>query len=82
MNSVCFSAISVQPFTVLVDCYFNTEELPNQIAISSSEFQRQIIVSQKTDWIRAISDYFITLSPVLSAHLFISVSHAQLDSPT
>ena len=53
MNSVCFSAISVQPFTVLVDCYFNTEELPNQIAISSSEFQRQIIVSQKTDWVRA-----------------------------
>ena len=53
MNSVCFSPISVQPLTVRFDCWFKIEEFPNKMAISSSGFQRQIILSQKTDRIRA-----------------------------
>ena len=53
MNSVCFSPISVQPWTALVNCSFKVEEFPNKMAISFSEFQRQFILSQKTDGIRA-----------------------------
>ena len=52
MNSVCFFPISVQLLTVLVDCCSKIEEFPNRMAISSSDFQRQIILSQKTDRIR------------------------------
>ena len=52
MNSVCFSPISVQPLTVVVDCWFKIEEFRNKMAISLSEFQRQIIVSETTDRIR------------------------------
>ena len=53
MNSVFFSLISVQPLTVLVDCWFKIEESPNKMSISWSEFQQQIILSHKTDRIRA-----------------------------
>ena len=44
-----FSAISVQSLNVLVDCLIKIQELPKKMSISSSEFQRQIILSQKTD---------------------------------
>ena len=50
MNSLSFCD---QPLTVLVDCWFKIEEFPKKMAISLSEFQREIILSQKTDRIRA-----------------------------
>jgi hypothetical protein len=53
MNSGCFFPIPVQLLTVLVDCCFKIEEFPDRMAMSSSEFQRQIILSQKTDRIGA-----------------------------
>ena len=40
MNSVCFSAISVQPLTVLVDGSFKVEEFPKKMAISSAQNSR------------------------------------------
>jgi hypothetical protein len=53
MNCDCFSSTSVQPLTVLGDRRFKIEGFPNKMAICSSEFQRKIILSQKTDKIRA-----------------------------
>ena len=38
-NSVCFSAISVQPLTVLVDCWFKIEELLHKMTILVSDLE-------------------------------------------
>ena len=55
-------SISVQPLTVLVDCWSKIEEFPNQMAIFLSEFQRQILLSEKTDLLQCLSSEFkITL---------------------
>ena len=62
MNSVCFSPISVQPLSVLVHCWSKIEEFFNQMAISLSEFQRRILLSEKTDLLQCLSsDFKITL---------------------
>ena len=83
MNSVCFSPVSVQQLIVIVDCSFEIEEFPNKMAISSSEFQRKNhLFSENCQDSCLSSAYLITLFPVVSSHLVISVSHAQLHSST
>ena len=80
MNSVCFSPTPVQLLTVLVDCWFEIEEFFNKLAISSSEFQRQIIFSQKTDGIRAsvlnIWSHSFLFSLLISSSLSLMLSCA------
>ena len=76
MHSVCFSPISVQPWTVLVDCWFKTEEFPSKIAISSSEFQRQIILRKLTRFVPPlwVFDHRLSCFVCSSLHLCLSCS--------
>ena len=80
MNSVCFSSISVQPLTVLVNYWFKIEELSTKMAISSSAFQRQIILSKNTDRIRASVlktwSHSFLFSLLISSSLFLSLTCA------
>ena len=81
MNKVCLSPISVQPLTVLVDYWFKTEEYPNKIAISSSQLQRQLILSQKADRIcttvLTIWSHSFPFFVCSSLHLCLSCTVAQ-----
>ena len=79
MNSVCFSPISVQPSTVLDDCWFKIEEFPNKMAIPSAQNARD-----KSFFLRKLTPSSASVLNIWSHYflfcLLISVSHAQLHS--
>ena len=77
-----FSPVSVQQLIVIVDCCLKLKnsvtkwQSPPQNSREKSSFLRKLTDS----WLS--SAYLIILFPVVSSHLFISVSHAQLHSST
>ena len=73
--------ISVQPLTVVVDCWFKIEEFPNKMAISSAQnsrdksfFLRKLTGFVPQFWIFDHTQFPCSLFP----QIFISVSRTQL----
>ena len=72
MNSVCFSPISVQTLTVLVDCWFKIEQFLQKMAISSESWSE----SSFFQWFSrqfSLSAQALCFLVYSSLHLFISV---------
>ena len=75
INSVCFFTISVQPWTVLVDCWLTVEEFPTKIARlprdsrDKSFFLRQLIEFVPQFW---VFDHTLSCFGCSSSHLCLS----------
>ena len=84
MNSACFSPISVQPLTIIVDCWFKNEEFPNKMAISSAQNSRDkpFFLRKLTGFVPQLWIFDHTLSWFVcsSLHLYLSCSVASFQS--
>ena len=83
---LCFSPISVQPLTLLVDCWLKSEEFPKQMAISSAQnsSDKSFFLRKLTGFVPQLCIFDHTLSCCVfsSLHLCLSCSIAQfLTSP-
>ena len=81
MSSVCSSPISVQPLTLLVDCWLKSEEFPKQMAISSAQnsSDKSLFLRKLTGFVPQLWIFYRTLSCFVcsSLHLCLSSSVAQ-----
>ena len=81
MSSVCSSPISVQPLTLLVDCWLRSEEVPKQMAISSAQnsSDKSLFLRKLTGFVPQLWIFDRTLSCFVcsSLHLCLSSSVAQ-----
>ena len=84
MSSVCSSPISVQPLTLLVDCWLKSEEFPKQMAISSAQnsSDKSLFLRKLTGFVPQLWIFDRTLSCFVcsSLHLCLSSSVAQFQS--